>query len=185
THDGAGEHAGGREHGGDREEERHGEGRLVALVGASARSRVQRHPERARPELAEAILRMGRVAHVAFQLESQPYVLPLTYDYDDGTLYLHGAPAGRALGVLRTGVPVCIEVTLLDGLVASRNAKSHSMNYRSVLVFGRATSVADETEKRRVFERMTARYFSGRVADVDYLSARAGDLRAVQLLAVH
>jgi len=161
-----------------------GEEDVAAMIGASARSQVRRHPERARPEVAESILRAGRVAHVAFQLNGQPYVLPLTYDYDAGTIYLHGAPASRTLRALRAGIPVCVEITLLDGLVASRTAKSHSMNYRSVMIFGRAAPVMDEAEKRRVFERMTARYFPGRAAAVDYVSARAGDLRAVELLAV-
>jgi len=161
-----------------------GEENVTGLIGASARSQLRRHPERARPELAEAILLAGRVAHVAFQLDGQPYVLPLTYDYDAGTIYLHGAPASRTLRALRAGIPICIEVTQLDGLVASRDAKSHSMNYRSVIVFGRAAPVADEAEKRRVFERLTARYFPGRTAGVDYLPARQGDLRAVELLAV-
>jgi uncharacterized protein len=85
---------------------------------------------------------------------------------------------------LRAGTPVCVEVTLLDGLVASRAAKSHSMNYRSVVVFGTAESVTDETTKRAVFERMTARYFPDRLAGRDYTPARVGELRAVELLAV-
>jgi nitroimidazol reductase NimA-like FMN-containing flavoprotein (pyridoxamine 5'-phosphate oxidase superfamily) len=86
--------------------------------------------------------------------------------------------------LLRAGTPVCVEVTLLDGLVASRAAKSHSMNYRSVVVFGTADAVADEAVKRAIFERMTARYFPDRRAGRDYTPARAGELRAVELLAV-
>lgn len=150
------------------------------------RSRIRRHAERARDaEAAEAILCAGRVAHVGFSDGSgQPYVLPFTYAYEDGRLYLHGARASRMVRLLRTGTPVCIEVTLLDGLVASRSAKSHSMNYRSVVVFGTAEAVTNETEKRAVFERMTARYFPDRLAGRDYLPARAGELRAVELLAV-
>jgi nitroimidazol reductase NimA-like FMN-containing flavoprotein (pyridoxamine 5'-phosphate oxidase superfamily) len=85
---------------------------------------------------------------------------------------------------LRTGTPVCVEVTLLDGLVASRDARSHSANYRSAMVFGTATSVVDRDEKRAIFERMTARYFPGRSSGADYLPASARDLRSVELLAV-
>lgn len=151
-----------------------------------ARARIRRHAERARDaQAAEAILRAGRVAHVAFSDGSgQPYVLPFTYAYEDGCLYLHGARASRTVRLLRAGTPVCVEVTLLDGLVASRAAKSHSMNYRSVVVFGTADAVADEAVKRAIFERMTARYFPDRRAGRDYTPARAGELRAVELLAV-
>lgn len=149
------------------------------------RTRIRRHPERARDaEGAEAILRAGRVAHVGFSDGGLPYVLPFTYAYEDGRLYLHGARASRTVRLLRAGTPVCVEVTLLDGLVASRAAKSHSMNYRSVVVFGTAEAVADEAQKRDIFERMTARYFPDRRAGRDYTPARAGDLRAVELLAV-
>ncbi|HEX6797097.1 MAG TPA: pyridoxamine 5'-phosphate oxidase family protein [Ktedonobacterales bacterium] len=148
------------------------------------RVRIRRHPERAVPERAEEILRAGRVAHVGFAVEGQPFVIPLTYLYADGTLFLHGAPASRALRTLATGTPVCVEVTLLDGLVASREAKSHSVNYRSVVLFGTAAPVTDLDTKRAIFERMTAHYFPGRTAGRDYVPARMGDLRGVELVAV-
>lgn len=151
---------------------------------ASARVRVRRHPERAVPERAEEILRAGKLAHVAYAVDGQPFVLPMLYLYEDGTVYLHGAPASRTVRALRAGTPVCVEVTLLDGLVASRDAKSHSANYRSVMVFGRAEIVADLAEKRAVFERMTAAYFPGRAAGADYVPASTGELRGVELLAV-
>jgi len=115
--------------------------RLGPGAGASARTRIRRHPERSAPELAEEFLRAGRVAHVAFVAAGQPYVLPFTYHYDAGKVHYHGAPASCTLRALRTlglGTPVCAEVTLLDGLVASRDAKSHSVNYRSVVIFGDA-----------------------------------------------
>lgn len=105
---------------------------------ATERTRVRRHPERSVPEQAEAILRTGRVAHVAFVTRGQPCVVPMIYHYDDGVVYVHGAPASRAVTALRAGTPVCVEVTLLDGLVASRDAKSHSVNYRSVIIYGNA-----------------------------------------------
>jgi uncharacterized protein len=148
------------------------------------RIRVRRHPERAVPERAEDILRAGRVAHVAFVVEGQPCVVPMTYDYDDGVLYVHGAPAGRTASALRACAPVCVEVTLLDGLVASRDAKSHSLNYRSVIVYGVAEPVTDEARKRAIFQRMTARYFPGRTAGRDYLPASDNELRGVELLAI-
>ena len=168
-------------------------------AGASARTRIRRHSERSAPELAEEFLRAGRVAHVAFVAAGQPYVLPFTYHYDAGKLYIHGAPASHTLRTLRTlrpgtpvcaevtlrpGTPVCAEVTLLDGLVASRDAKSHSVNYRSVVIFGEAVEVTDLNEKRLAFEAMTRRYFPGRAAGREYALARDGDLRAVTLLAI-
>lgn len=148
------------------------------------RTRIRRHPERAVPELAEAIVRAGSVAHLGFSVDGQPYVIPLIYHYADETLYLHGAPAGRALRTLVSGAPVCVEVTQLDGLVASRDAKSHSVNYRSVVVFGTAARVADDDVKRAIFEQMTARYFPGRTAGRDYLPTHPGDLRGVEMVAV-
>ena len=151
---------------------------------ATERTRVRRHPERSVPEQAEAILRAGRVAHVAMVVRGQPCVVPMIYHYDDGAIYVHGAPASRVVAALRTGAPSCVEVTLLDGLVASRDAKSHSANYRSVIIYGSAEPVADEAVKRTVFEDMTARYFSGRSAGRDYLPARPGDLRGVEMLAI-
>ena len=134
--------------------------------------------------MAEEILLRGRVAHVAFAVDGQPYVLPMTYHYEDGTLYVHGAPASRTARALRAGTPVCVEVTLLDGLVASRDAASHSLNYRSAIVFGVAEPVKDLETKRGVMERMTLRYFPGRTAGQDYLPARDADLRSVELLAI-
>jgi nitroimidazol reductase NimA-like FMN-containing flavoprotein (pyridoxamine 5'-phosphate oxidase superfamily) len=156
----------------------------TATSAPSARTRIRRHPERAAPERAEEILRAGRLAHVGFAVDGQPYVLPFGYYYENGAIYLHGAPASRTIKALRAGTPVCVEVTLLDGLVASRDAKSHSMNYRSVMVFGRAEAVCDLAEKRALFERMTASYFPDRTADRDYYPVHDNELRAVELLAV-
>ncbi len=158
--------------------------KITAKAGRSARTKIRRHPERARPEMAEDILRAGRVAHIGFAVEGQPFVIPQTYLYEDGVIYIHAAPASRMQKMLRAGTPVCVEVTLLDGLVASRNAKSHSLNYRSVVVFGHAEVVQDPTLKRAIFERMTLRYFPGRTAGVDYIPAKENDLRTADLHAI-
>lgn len=121
---------------------------------------------------------------MAFAMDGQPYVLPFTYDYADGKLYIHGAYASRTLRALRAGTPVCVEVTLLDGLVASRDALNHSMNYRSAIVFGVAEDIKDLDEKRAAFERMTLRYFPGRTAGSDYAPASLKDLKSTELLAI-
>ena len=135
------------------------------------RSHIRRHPERAVPEEAGRILAEGAVAHLGFCQDGQPFVIPLAYHYDPGTpdhLYLHGATASRAMRHLGAGAPACAAVTLLDGLVYSRTAIYHSMNYRSVVVFGTARLVADDGEKDALFERMIRRYFPGRAAGRDY-----------------
>ena len=158
---------------------------LAERIGVSSRSRVRRHAERTAPaEEAERILRAGRVAHVAYALDGQPYVIPFTYDYADGAVYLHGAPASRTLKTLRGGVDVAIEVTLLDGLIASRDAESHSANYRAVVVYGRAGRVTNMAEKRAILERMTLRYFPGRTVGTDYEAATEKQLRALEVLRV-
>jgi uncharacterized protein len=157
---------------------------MTIPINDGPRTRIHRHPERAVPEQAEEFLRAGRIAHVAYTVDGQPHILPFLYFYDDGALYLHGVPASATIRALRKGAPVCASVTILDGLVASRDAKSHSANYRSVVVFGRSEVVVDLEEKRRVFERMTERLFPEREAGRDYAHASVKDLRGVELLAV-
>ncbi|MGE5335636.1 MAG: pyridoxamine 5'-phosphate oxidase family protein [Nitrososphaerota archaeon] len=157
---------------------------LAERASTSPRSRIRRHPERSMPEVAEEVLRIGLVAHVAFVVEGQPYIVPMTYHYDDGVVYLHGAPASRLQKTLRAGARVAIEVLLADGLVASRDAKNHSMNYRSVIVYGTAEPVTDTKHKRALMEAMTERYFPGRTVGRDYDPATTGHLRAMDLMAV-
>jgi nitroimidazol reductase NimA-like FMN-containing flavoprotein (pyridoxamine 5'-phosphate oxidase superfamily) len=158
---------------------------MTIPINDGARTRVRRHPERAVPKQVEEFLRAGRIAHIAYAVDGQPHVLPFLYFYDNGALYLHGAPASATIRALRDGRPVCVSITILDGLVASRDAKSHSANYRSVVVFGRSEVVADLDEKRCVFERMTGSFFDGREAGRDYERASVKDLRGVELLAIH
>lgn len=158
--------------------------RLERLAGTTPRSRIRRHADRSVPSEAERILRAGRVAHVAYALDGQPYVIPFLYDYADGALYLHGAPASRTLKALRNGARVAVEVTLLDGLIASRDAESHSANYRAVVVYGQAQRITSSAEKRAILERMTLRYFPGRTAEVDYTGATEQQLRALEMLRV-
>lgn len=157
---------------------------IAQRSGTSARSRIRRHDERSAPHEAQRILQAGRVAHVAYTIDGQPYVIPFLYYYEDGAVYLHGAPASRTLKSLRAGMPVALEVTLLDGLIASRDAESHSANYRSVVVYGTAERVTSDTEKQALLERMTLHYFPGRTVDVDYAAATPKQLRALEVLRV-
>lgn len=151
-------------------------------------SRIRRHPERSVSEEAAQILAAGHVAHVGFEQDGQPFILPFSYHFDAGepeALYLHGSRGSRTLTALTGGARVCVSVTLLDGLVYSRDALHHSMNYRSVVCFGRARAIEDEEEKQRVFTGMISRYFPGRNAPVDYEPASPEELAATQLVAVH
>ena len=157
---------------------------LQQRAETTRRSRIRRHAERSAASEARRILEAGRVAHVAYALDGQPHVIPFLYDYADGALYLHGAPGSRTLKSLRGGMQVAVEVMLLDGLIASRDAENHSANYRSVVVYGVAQRVTHMAEKRAILERMTLRYFPGRTVNVDYAAATDKQMRALEVLRV-
>jgi nitroimidazol reductase NimA-like FMN-containing flavoprotein (pyridoxamine 5'-phosphate oxidase superfamily) len=137
----------------------------------SSRTRIRVHPERSRPEQADAILAAGLVAHVGFAQDGQPFVIPMTYHFEperSDHLYLHGAHHSRLMQHLGAGAEVCVTVTLVDGLVHSRTALFHSVNYRSVVVFGSAAPTPSREDQRRLLESMVARYWPGRLAGRDY-----------------
>ncbi len=130
----------------------------------SARSTVRRLPERAsyEREVIEAILDEGLVCHVGFAVDGQPYVIPMVYGRDGDTLYLHGSSASRLLRAVAGGIPVCVTVTLLDGLVLARSAFHHSMNYRSVVVLGTARLVDDAEERLAALRAIVEHVVPGR-----------------------
>lgn len=130
----------------------------------SARTTVQRLRARAdyRPETVEAILDEGFVAHVGLVADGQPYVLPMAYARLGRRLYLHGSRASRLLRTLAGGAPVCVTVTILDGLVLARSAFHHSMNYRSVVVLGRAEAVTDAGERAQALSALVDHAVPGR-----------------------
>jgi nitroimidazol reductase NimA-like FMN-containing flavoprotein (pyridoxamine 5'-phosphate oxidase superfamily) len=113
------------------------------------RTRVVREPQRAvyDRDAVNLILDEAFLCHVGFVVDGQPFVIPTSYARDGNVLYIHGSAASRMLRNLDQGVPVCITVTLLDGLVLARSVFNHSMNYRSVVILGTATLVADPAEK--------------------------------------
>jgi len=113
------------------------------------RTRVVREPQRAvyDRDAVNQILDEAFLCHVGFVADGQPYVIPTSYGRDGDMLYIHGSAASRMLRNLDKGVPVCITVTLLDGLVLARSVFNHSMNYRSVVILGTATLVDDPAEK--------------------------------------
>jgi len=151
-------------------------------------ARIRAHPERDRTADAPRVLASGLVAHVGFVGAGRPVVIPMTYEYspeEPRRLYLHGGVRGRLMRHLGTGAPVGVTVTLVDGLVYSRTALDHSVNYRSVVLFARAAArQPDLAERRRVLEAMIARYFPGRRAGVDYESPPDAHLDATAMVAL-
>jgi len=115
----------------------------------TARTRVVREPQRAvyDRDTVNQILDEAFLCHVGFVAEGQPFVIPMSYGRGGDVLYIHGSVASRMLRHLEQGVPVCITVTLVDGLVLARSVFNHSMNYRSVIILGTATLVDDPAEK--------------------------------------
>jgi len=150
-------------------------------------TKVHQHPERAVPERAQEFLSQGRIAHIGFMQDGLPYVVPTLYQYSPAQpdrIYLHGGMSSRMLEELAKGIPVCVTVTELDGLVYSRDAKYHSANYRCVMCFGRGRIFEDEAAKRVMFETMTQRYFPGRSAGRDYTPAPSSHLASTVVVEV-
>jgi len=143
-------------------------GYAPGMEPSSERTRVRRRAERGRydREVVHAILDEALVCHVGFVADGQPYVIPTTYARVGDELYVHGAAASRMLRTLAGGVPVCVTVTLLDGLVLARTAFHHSMNYRSVVVLGTAIEVRDAGERLRALEAIVEHVVPGRWRDV-------------------
>jgi len=133
----------------------------------SARTRVKRAHERAAydRDTIDAILDAALVCHLGFEREGQPYVIPTLHARIGDLLYVHGSSASRAVRALGEGIPACVTVTLLDGIVLARSVFEHSINYRSVVVLGTATTVTDPDEKYTVLEAFTEKLLPGRWAD--------------------
>ncbi len=132
------------------------------------RTTLKRLPGRATYE-RDAIYRIldeGFVCHVGFIVDGQPVVIPTAYGRHDDILYLHGSAASRMLRALASGTPICVTVTLLDGLVLARSAFHHSMNYRSVVVFGTASVVKSLRQKLSALRAISEHILPGRWADV-------------------
>ena len=133
----------------------------------SLRTRVVRESERGvyDREAVYRILDEGFICHVGFVVDGQPFVIPTSYGRSGDNLYIHGSAASRMLRSLDKGIPVCITVTLLDGLVLARSIFNHSMNYRSVVVLGTATLVQDPAEKIEALHLLAEHILPGRWAE--------------------
>lgn len=134
----------------------------------TARSSIKRLPKRGAydRETINAILDEAIICHVGFVVDGQPYVIPTGYARVGEDLYIHGSAASRMLRELSKGVDVCVTVTLLDGLVLARSAFHHSMNYRSVVVLGKAALVTDADEKYAALKALTEHFVPGRWPEV-------------------
>lgn len=132
------------------------------------RTTLKRLPKRGSHErdLINAILDEGFICHVGFVVDGQPFVIPTGYARVKDNLIIHGSQASRMLRALGQGIEVCVTVTLIDGLVLARSAFHHSMNYRSVVLFGRATVIADRSEKLRALLALSDHIIRGRWNDV-------------------
>jgi nitroimidazol reductase NimA-like FMN-containing flavoprotein (pyridoxamine 5'-phosphate oxidase superfamily) len=133
----------------------------------TARTRVVREPQRAVYDrsVVNGILDEGFICHLGFAVEGQPYVIPTSYARNHDQLYVHGSAASRMLRNAAGGIPVCLTVTLLEGLVLARSIFNHSMNYRSVVVLGTATLIEDRAEKLAALQTLSEHILPGRWKD--------------------
>ncbi|MHB8216131.1 MAG: pyridoxamine 5'-phosphate oxidase family protein [Candidatus Sulfotelmatobacter sp.] len=148
------------------------------------RTRLVREADRAvyDREAAYRILDEGFLCHVGFVTDGQPFVIPTSYGRKDDSLFIHGSAASRMLRTVKESVPVCITVTLLDGLVLARSIFNHSMNYRSVVVLGKAKLVDDAAEKIEALRLLSEHIIPGRWADSRQPNER--ELKATSILRV-
>src|SRR5499425_865973 len=137
-------------------------------TNGTGRSELRRLPNRGShdSETINGILDAGFLAHVGFCVKGQPFVIPTLYGREGDKLYLHGSSASRMLGELETGVPACVNVTLVDGLVLARSAFHHSMNYRSVVAFGTARKIEEPEQKVHALRTISEHLMAGRWNDV-------------------
>jgi uncharacterized protein len=147
----------------------------------TARTTLKRLPQRGNydRELINQILDEGFICHVGFSVEGQPFVIPTGYARVGDRLFIHGSQASRMLRNLGQGIDVSVTVTLIDGLVLARSVFHHSMNYRSVVAFGKATLVDDPDEKLEALRALTEHMIPGRWDD-----AREPNQRELQLTTV-
>jgi uncharacterized protein len=148
------------------------------------RTQVKRLPKRGVYDKAQvhAILDAGILCHVGFAVDGQPYVIPTGYVRVDDRIYIHGSPASRMLRTLDQAIDVCLTVTLIDGLVLARSAFHHSMNYRSVVVLGKAHPVTDPQEKVEALRSFVNHIVPGRWDEVRQPTER--ELQSTSVLAL-
>ncbi|HYC02477.1 MAG TPA: pyridoxamine 5'-phosphate oxidase family protein [Azospirillaceae bacterium] len=148
------------------------------------RNRVKRLHDRARYDRASvhAILDAAMLCHIAYVIDGQPYCTPTTFWREGDRLYWHGSSASRMLRTQREGVPVCLTVTHLDGLILARSGFNHSVDYRSALCFGRAFVVEEPEEKARALTAMIDRLYPDRAGELRPMTGQ--ELKATMVVAM-
>ncbi|HEY5774824.1 MAG TPA: pyridoxamine 5'-phosphate oxidase family protein [Xanthomonadales bacterium] len=146
--------------------------------------KFKREPKRGSHDFKVAceILDAGKVCHVGFVLDEQPYVVPMAYARMGNRLLIHGSVASRLIRNLESGLRCCVTVTHFDGLVYARSTFNSSMNYRSVMVFGNAQAIIDPDEKRHCIQTLVDHLMPGRRADLRKSTVK--ELNATSLLAL-
>jgi nitroimidazol reductase NimA-like FMN-containing flavoprotein (pyridoxamine 5'-phosphate oxidase superfamily) len=145
---------------------------------------VKRHPERGVYDRAtiDSILDEALICHLGFVSDGRPFVIPTIHARDGDTLYIHGSPGSRMLRAANEGVDICVTVTLLDGLVLARSVYHHSMNYRSVVVLGRARELTEYDEKLRAMQCVVEHVLPGRWEDAR--RPNEGEIKGTTILAL-
>lgn len=141
---------------------------MSATYPVSDRNRVRRLHERGRydHEAVHAILDAAMLCHIAYVIDGQSFCTPTAFWREGEHLYWHGSSASRMLRAQGPGLPVCLTVTHLDGLILARSGFNHSVNYRSAMCFGTAHLIDDVEEKARALDVMIDRFYPGRTASL-------------------
>ena len=153
-------------------------------ITPTERSRVKRHHERGAHdfETIASILDSAFLCHVGYTIDGLPYVTPTSYWRENDLVYWHGSSASRMLRTLEGGIDCCFTVAIVDGLVLARSAFNHSVNYRSVMLFGEAHKIEQAAEKRRQLELFTERMYPGRWKELRPVTAQ--ELKATTVLSM-
>ncbi len=155
---------------------------MTQQISPTERTTIRRQPKRGVFDRATIyqILDEGFVCHVGFTVEDKPYVIPTAYARMNDDLIIHGATVSRMVRALENGCDVCVTVTLIDGVVLGRSAFHHSMNYRSIVVFGTAQMIQDEAEKMAALQAFTNHVVPQRWQDVR--QPNDGEMKATTVL---
>lgn len=153
-------------------------------INVTERTKVRRIPKRGSYERKQIyrILDEAFVCHIGFTVDDQPYVIPTAYARNGDNLIIHGSAASRMMRAMAWETNVCVTVTLIDGLVLARSAFHHSLNYRSVVIFGRAKLISDERQKLEALRLFTEHLVPNRWAEIR--SPNANELKATTVLSL-
>lgn len=154
----------------------------------TARTKLRRRPQRGHfdRKTIHGILDAAFICHIGYLIDGKPVVTPTAYWREGEAIYWHGSAASHMLRALEGGGEVCVTVTILDGLVLARSAFHHSLNYRSVMMFGRAHKIEDPDDKRARMKAFMERLYPGRPAELERLRpVRKQELKAITVLGLH